>query len=168
VEDRTALFAALHEKLRPLGSEMREAALDRLRVWLGHRSPRPDYRPLTWDEVKRMSDGGLIEVGAHTVSHPVLAALPVEMQRCEIEQSRHELGTHAGLNVTSFAYPYGGPGDFDETTLSLTRGAGIRLACTTIQGPATLLSRSLALPRMTVRNWSATELAARLDHLFAA
>jgi len=34
----------------------------------------------------RLAEGGLVEVGAHTVTHPVLSALPVAAQRDEVEE----------------------------------------------------------------------------------
>lgn len=49
----------------------------------------------------------LIELGAHTVTHTALPALPEASQREEIRQCKPELEQLLGRPVTSFAYPYG-------------------------------------------------------------
>jgi peptidoglycan/xylan/chitin deacetylase (PgdA/CDA1 family) len=155
--------------LRPLGADDRERVLRELRHQVGDEATgRADYRALTWSEIAQLTRGGLVEVGAHTVSHPVLAEMPVDVQRQEIADSKRDLETYLQRSITAFAYPYGGAGDFDARTLQLVRAAGMRTACTTRYGPATRLSRLLALPRLTVRDWPADRLAERLEAVFRA
>lgn len=50
---------------------------------------------------------GSISLGAHTVNHPDLSALPASEIAREIRESRTEIEQRTGRAVASFAYPYG-------------------------------------------------------------
>src|SRR5205823_1142048 len=50
-----------------------------------------------------------IEIGAHTVNHPILATLSAEAARSEIAASKSQLEDSAGVAVRAFAYPFGAP-----------------------------------------------------------
>jgi peptidoglycan/xylan/chitin deacetylase (PgdA/CDA1 family) len=82
--------------------------LDELQTWAGAESAgRSTHRSLSLEEVAALARGKLIEVGAHTMTHPALSALPVASQREEIQRSKARLEDILGQPVTSFAYPYG-------------------------------------------------------------
>jgi peptidoglycan/xylan/chitin deacetylase (PgdA/CDA1 family) len=53
------------------------------------------------------AEGGLVEVGAHILTHSVLSTLPAATQRDEILESKACLEEIPGQPVTSFSYPYG-------------------------------------------------------------
>jgi peptidoglycan/xylan/chitin deacetylase (PgdA/CDA1 family) len=160
-------FAELHAQLREMDTDQRERTMHELRDAAGTRGePRRDYRPLTWEEVRVLAQSGVVEVGAHTDSHPVLARLSAERQRAEIHASKRQLEAHTGRQITTFAYPYGGPTDFNQCSQKLVLAAGFRLACTTIRAPVTRFTQPTALPRLTVRDWAPDLLAQRLDRFF--
>ena len=71
------------------------------------------------------------EIGAHTQTHPRLAALPPAEAAAEIGQSKAELERRLGIDVQSFAYPYG---DFSPETKRLVAEAGFRYAVATDSG----------------------------------
>jgi peptidoglycan/xylan/chitin deacetylase (PgdA/CDA1 family) len=50
---------------------------------------------------------GAIEIGAHTLTHPVLALLPLDQQEQEIGENKRRLEALIGQEVTSVAYPNG-------------------------------------------------------------
>ena len=52
---------------------------------------RASHRVLSPQELVDLAEGGLVEVGAHTVSHAQLSALPIDQQREEIGQSKTQL-----------------------------------------------------------------------------
>ena len=80
--------------------------------------PAPGELYLRSDELRAMADAG-IEIGAHTCSHPWLAAWTAKDQRREIERSKEMLGKLAGRSVNSFAYPYGYRRSFNEASESI-------------------------------------------------
>jgi len=167
-DPRQALYLELAGRLRPLAHADREAVLDQLFAWAGlPRTARPSHRALTSDEVRRLADGGLVEVGAHTFTHPVLSAQPLDAQRHEIAASKHLLERAIDAPVTSFAYPFGGRGDYQPETAALVRAAGFDGACSNSQGHVTLGTDPYQLPRYLVRDWDGEEFARRLETWFA-
>lgn len=81
------------------------------------------HDPLSWDEVRRLIAEGM-EVGAHTLTHPILSCEPPEMARQEIEESIRRVRDETGRRQIPFAYPNGQPGDFTPDTERATREAG--------------------------------------------
>ncbi|MBD0330878.1 MAG: polysaccharide deacetylase family protein [Thermoleophilia bacterium] len=166
---RQRLYRLLADRLRPLEHDERERVIDRLRAVTAPDEPNgaAARRPLTLAELQRLAAHGLIDVGAHTVTHPVLAALPQARQREEIEGSKARLEEAFGRPVRAFSYPYGTIASFDDSTVRLVRGAGFTHACANVQdrvGGGTDLYR---IPRLLVRDWSGDELARRLSQLRA-
>lgn len=86
---------------------------------------------LNWQQVHRLKDSGIIEIGAHTVDHADLPGLSAEEQNFEISSSKTVLERELGLPITTLAYPYG---KFNEELVAKTRQAGFRTAVTTIDG----------------------------------
>lgn len=122
---------------------------------------RASHRALTKAEVARLAAGGLIEVGAHTVNHPVLAALSLDEQEREITEGRDALERLIGRPVRLFAYPFGYADSFAKETVALVRKAGFVGACTTMPEPVAALGDPWQLPRMAVRDWTAAEFERR-------
>jgi peptidoglycan/xylan/chitin deacetylase (PgdA/CDA1 family) len=161
---RQRIYRELCARLRQVEANERNQVLDRLRslVELDDGLDEEAPRPLTLDEVRRLVDGGLVEVGAHTVTHPVLARLPVERQRHEVANSKRQLEDAVGRPVPSFAYPYGAREDLNDTTVSVVRAAGFDHACANIPGRITRETDWFRLPRVLVRDWRGAELGRRL------
>jgi len=80
---------------------------------------------------------GCIEIGGHTIDHPVLATLSAVEQAREIlggrELLREALGA-AAPGIGTFAYPYGRRWDFDDASAGAAREAGFAWAVTTHAG----------------------------------
>ena len=161
---RHAAYAALWHRLYPLPDAQKQAALATLRGGPAP-APRPSRRPLTPDEAVALARGGPVEVGAHTVTHPALAALPAPAQADEIRASKAHLEALLGRPVAAFAYPHGAHTD---ATVALTRAAGFRYACTT--APAVVHPRAdpLALPRVGVADEDGEAFDRRLTAWLAA
>jgi len=71
------------------------------------------------------------EIGAHTQTHPRLAALPPAEAATEIAASKAGLERRLGIEVLSFAYPYG---DLSPETKRLVQQAGFTYAVATDSG----------------------------------
>jgi len=148
----------VHDELRTLlastDSREREGLAGRLLDWAQMpREPRPDYRMLTVDELRELAADGLVEIGAHTQTHPRLSSLGWSDQIREITGSREVLEAMLGRPVTAFAYPYGCRGDYNADSVAAAREAGFRVACSVFTGLVTRWTDRWQLPRYTVRNW---------------
>ena len=85
--------------------------------------PPPTRRPLTIAQLKTLSESDLLEMGAHTVWHPMLPALSSGAQRTEVAAGKEWLEDLLGKEVVSFAYPHGA---YDAETMSLVEEVGLR------------------------------------------
>jgi len=157
---RHALHQALWEWLRPLTASEQRGAVAALRSWAGDPDLAPPARPgLSPAGATALSAGGLIDIGAHTVTHPALAALPRSAQREEIRRSKADLEEILDRAVTSFAYPYGRRCDYTAETVALVREAGFTHACANFAGVAGPASDPFQLPRLQVGDWDGEEFA---------
>jgi peptidoglycan/xylan/chitin deacetylase (PgdA/CDA1 family) len=87
---------------------------------------------MTPDELATLAGMSGIEIGGHTVRHPILARASASDQRWEIEQNFRDIELWTGEPVRAFAYPNGRPGiDYNADTLAILRDAGIDMAFTT-------------------------------------
>ncbi len=147
---RQRLFRALYQLLRPLTLDQRHALCNELVTWAGVTvQGRASTRSLTAVEIGEIGSGSLIEVGAHTVNHPLLTSLSTESQWHEIRQSKLELEAWTGRPVRSFAYPHG---NFDPQTLDLVRRAGFAYACSTAETRVWRHADPFQLPRIVVED----------------
>jgi peptidoglycan/xylan/chitin deacetylase (PgdA/CDA1 family) len=164
---RERIYAELCERLRPIDERARVEVLERVRAWSGCPAPpRATHRIMNAAEIARLAGGGLVEIGAHTVTHPVLATLSPTAQRVEIFDSRSTLEEIVGRRVTSFAYPFGNRAHYQPETAALVREAGFERACA--NGPALVdrWANPFEVPRGLVRDWNGDEFAHRLDEWF--
>lgn len=137
--------------LRRLEDKEREAIMQMLRsaFAIGGRNDGRS-RAMTYDEIKRLLDDGLITIGAHTVSHPLLVGLEASICRREIRESKATCDYLASIPVSSFAYPFGGS---DKLVCEEVKNAGFAFACSTQYGPVVPSSDLFALPRVNIQNW---------------
>jgi peptidoglycan/xylan/chitin deacetylase (PgdA/CDA1 family) len=161
---RQSVYRALCSRFRVLDESERERVLERVRsiAELDDGADLEAPRPLTPEELRRLADGGLVEIGAHTITHPVLSQLPVERQQEEVGGSKRQLEEALSRPVTSFAYPYGAPADINDTTLSVVRTAGFDRACANVPARIRRGTDPFRLPRVLVRDWRGRELVRRL------
>lgn len=101
---------------------------------------------LSWDDVHALMGLG-ITIGAHTVSHPILARLGPEGARAEIEGSRDMIAAACGRRPRAFAYPNGKAEDVGGAVGRIVREAGFSCAVTTVFGVNTARTPPYALRR---------------------
>lgn len=122
----------------------------------------PDNLMMRSDQVRALHRAGM-QIGAHTVSHPILAVLDAAAARQEIDRSRRALEALLDARVGHFAYPNGVPGrDFTPETAGLVRELGFDSAVTTGWGAARRGTDPFQLPRFTPWDRSRHRIAARL------
>jgi len=125
----------------------------------------PTHGPLTPEQLCELVADGLIEIGAHTVNHPVLSALSVVEQRAEIARSKADLEAVLDKPVMSFSYPFGTRRDYTVETVDLVRRVGFSRACSNFAGRVTAASDPFQLPRVLVRDWDADTLLRRIEEV---
>lgn len=122
----------------------------------------PDDLMMRPEQVRELHRAGM-EVGGHTVSHPILAKLPADAARAEIAQGRAALEAIIGDRVNLFAYPNGRPGqDYLPEHVKMVAGMGFSAAVSTRWGAAGGGSPQFELPRFTPWDRTPARFAARL------
>jgi peptidoglycan/xylan/chitin deacetylase (PgdA/CDA1 family) len=113
-------------------------------------------------QIKRLRDEGM-EIGGHTVNHPILAVLSEQEARAEIVDGKRRLEEITGAPVTLFAYPNGKPGrDYGPRDVKLVREAGFTAAVSTLGSVADRASDIFQLPRFMPWDRSPRRLGVRL------
>jgi len=141
---RAAIDALIGQlKYRPVGE--RGALVEQLAAAM--HSALPKDLMMRSEQIKRLRDEGM-EIGGHTVNHPILAVLSEQEARTEIVNGKRRLEEITGTPVTLFAYPNGKPGqDYGARDVRLVREAGFAAAVSTVSGIANCGSDLFQLPR---------------------
>ncbi len=112
--------------------------------------------------VRELAAQGM-EVGSHTITHPILSRCHPAMVRQEIAEGREALEALVRRPVTLFAYPNGRPGwDYGPEHVAAVRNAGFRGAVSTGPGAARPGSDPFQIPRFTPWDQTPGRFAARL------
>jgi peptidoglycan/xylan/chitin deacetylase (PgdA/CDA1 family) len=105
---------------------------------------------MTDQEVKELSCAGM-EIGGHTVSHPILTCTNDDDARREIVEGKQYLENLLGKKLKFFAYPNGQIGkDYNEQHMRLVKEAGFSAALTTNNGVIDKDSGVFDLPRICI------------------
>lgn len=158
----TGGYGALHDELRRLPGAARAARLATLR---DRRSPAEIVdagHPMTPDELAQLARLPFASVGAHTLTHPALAALPAEEQLYEMREARRQLENLTGAVVDVLAYPFGKDADVSDETMRLAKEAGYRAALMSTPRALVPSSNPFGMPRLAVHDWTAAELVQRI------
>ncbi|MDX2099459.1 MAG: polysaccharide deacetylase family protein [Leptolyngbyaceae cyanobacterium bins.59] len=160
---RHRVYRELCGLLRPLTADDRHSVLTALQAQAGVDSVgRISHRTLTESEVVDLAQDGLVEVGAHAMTHSVLSQQSSLLQEKEIRSSKAHLEALLGHPVTSFAYPFGTLGDYTAETVKIVRQCGFERACSNYEGAIRHWLDPFQMPRFIVRNWNGDEFAKRL------
>ena len=133
----TASHSALLQYLKQQTPHIRDTLIERLRVELGvivPKCPVPGFQPVSHTDMRAMLASGLVELAAHTVSHPIMTRLSEQQLEQELVHSKQELEEFTGRKVAAFCYPNGEYGDFDELTRQAVAAAGYSYAFTSVEG----------------------------------
>lgn len=104
---------------------------------------------MTSGQVHALHRAGM-QIGAHTMSHPILALLDDGEARAEITGSKHCLESILGQPVTLFAYPNGRPDeDYSPRDVALVKEIGFSAAVSTAWGTGAGSTDIHQLPRFT-------------------
>lgn len=107
---------------------------------------------MRWNEIRSMAADPLCTIGAHTMSHPMLAKHAEAIARVEMAESKAIIEQQLGREVRHLAFPVGDPGSAGAREFALARACGFETAVTTRPGVlfADHLAHLTALPRISV------------------
>jgi peptidoglycan/xylan/chitin deacetylase (PgdA/CDA1 family) len=166
---RARTHLALYWRLRRLRPDIIDSILQQLEYQLGVQPvDRETHRWVNVEELRALSTTNGVNVGAHTLTHPLLAALSADEQREEIQGTRDCLERLLARPVSLFSYPYGGHDAFDAVTMRLVRETGYTLACSATGGLARPEHFPFNVPRNVVGDWDGAAFQRRLDSWFSA
>lgn len=153
VDERVGLLSVLIGKLKYLPAEQREEITQAMVTRYAPGMPSP---MLSRAQVCELRDEG-IEIGGHTVTHPILARTDNRHAFREISANKEDLEALIGDPLHFFAYPNGQPGrDFNRDHADMVRRVGYEAALTTRPGVSTPSTDRFWLPRFTP--WDRTRL----------
>jgi peptidoglycan/xylan/chitin deacetylase (PgdA/CDA1 family) len=151
---------SLVERLSQFDRDTRRRFLDQIRGQLGLsetwatrfiQDSTLASRFLTLDRVglRQLIAGGMT-IGAHSLSHPILARAPEELAWREISESRSVLEHALGQTVWAFGYPFGNAATVTRRDVRLAERAGFRCAFMNTGGGFGATINRFTLPRMHV------------------
>jgi len=154
IDEKKAAIAYLLRTLKYRPVKEREALANSIASRIP--MPPPNDLMLRSGQLGEMIAAGM-NIGAHTVTHPILAELDDDTAKQEIVDSKARLEGLVDASVNLFAYPNGKPEqDFLPRDANHAKAAGFSAAVTTEYGVATPRTSPYLLPRFTP--WDSTPL----------
>jgi peptidoglycan/xylan/chitin deacetylase (PgdA/CDA1 family) len=154
LDEKRAAVGTVIGRVKYLEPKERQACVEEIGRRAG--AVLPNDLMMTSAQVRGLRAGGML-VGAHTVSHPILARVGADEARHEVGESKRRLEAILGEPVRLFAYPNGKPGeDYSPQSVEVVREAGFDAAFSTAWGVASAQSDPMQLPRFTP--WERTPL----------
>lgn len=151
LEEKHLLYLALRRLCMKSEEPVCRQILKELLDWSGlEAAGREEYLMLSEEEIRELSESGLITIGAHTVNHVSLGAFSRAYQEKEIRDSKQALERITGKPVSLFSYPFGGSFDYVADTIELLKQEKIEKAYSALVN----LGKDAAyeIPRITVPN----------------
>jgi len=159
VAQRVLLVRDLINQLKYKAADERERITQALAL---RYAPNLRSPMLSRQQVLALHDEG-VEIGGHTVTHPILAQIDAASAYREIADNKDDLEALLGHRLRFFAYPNGLPGqDFYAEHAEIVRRVGYQAALTTRPGVATANTDRFWLPRFTPWDRSPLRFSLRL------
>ena len=105
---------------------------------------------ISWDMLEQLRDDPLVEIGAHTISHPRVSSLSQSEAFTELKKSRDRLIEKLNVPVRHFAFPFGRTKDCGPRDFALAKAASFASAATTRKGLIVHKQDFFQLPRNTI------------------
>ncbi len=133
IDNKLKSMFTIVEKLKKIPNEKKDNVLKKLADICNVNIPSDlgNEFILSWDEVKEMSEYGIV-FGAHTVTHPILTRVSLDEARYEITQSKKDIEKQLGKKIDTFCYPNGTVEDFNNDIIEIVKNNGFSCAVTTV------------------------------------
>ena len=147
IPQRRQAIISLIDQLKYLPMESRQAKVDEMCALIP--AIPPDDLMMTSDQIRALHAAGM-EIGGHTVNHPILARTDDSLARAEIANGKEMLEGIIRGPVRLFAYPNGKPQrDYLPQHREMVKRLGFDAAVSTAHGAAGTGSDGYQLPRFT-------------------
>jgi peptidoglycan/xylan/chitin deacetylase (PgdA/CDA1 family) len=119
---------------------------------------------MTADQVKALAHDPLCTIGSHSITHPIMRSLPIDLAKAEIKQSKEFLENFIQRGVNYFAYPYGSIYACSGRDTRLVRNAGYLAAFSTIKAGIHKIQdgNKFFIPRINVNEENYREIVKRI------
>ncbi len=166
MDEKRAAIGRVLESVKYLDMQSREDVAAQIARIGGQ--PLPDDLMMRTDQLRALAAAGM-EIGGHTVNHPILTRIDADRARQEIQANRSALESLTGKPVRLFAYPNGIPAqDYSAVHVAIVRELGFVAAVSTSWGAATRNCDEFQLPRFTPWDREPNRFVARLLHNLVA
>ncbi len=157
---RRVAIEALIRAVKYLAPAERESIVGAVRAQL--HVPAAASPMMSTDQLRGLRRAGMV-IGAHTVSHPILARLSDAAARDEMSRGRERLQELLQEPVSLFAYPNGKPvEDYAARTAAIAAELGFEAAVTTAWGAARGDTDAFQIPRFSPWDTTRTRYGLRL------
>jgi len=112
------------------------------------REPPQKFKLMSWNQLYDLTKTGLMEIGSHSCTHPIMSHLNSQESWYEINQSKNKLREKLDLDVTSFCYPNGQIGDYLDNQKEMLKKAGYLCGVASHFGYVSNKSDTYSLPRI--------------------
>jgi peptidoglycan/xylan/chitin deacetylase (PgdA/CDA1 family) len=136
VAEKRALYDELYWWLRARSSETEMRSIVRSLAAYYHVDVAAFCNDLcmSWPELAGLAADPLVTIGAHTVNHLMLAKLPKETARSEMELSASVIEAALSVRPQHLSYPYGDAGSAGTREFEIAAELGFKTAVTTRPG----------------------------------
>jgi len=126
----------------------------------------PDDLMLTNEQLLMLHQSNM-EIGGHTVTHPIMSKTPFVQLQQEITNNKQTLESLLNTPIHFFAYPNGKPGqDYFPEQVQLIKDNGFKAAVSTQWGVANHKSDIFQLPRFTPWDLSPVKFMIRMIYMY--
>lgn len=156
VGDKEEAIRRIDAYMKPLSSQHRYGVLEQLLERAGNKEVVKQLARtamLDWGQIVKLHSRG-VEIGAHSITHPVLSRWDAETVNREVVGSIQRLKQQIGVEQVTFAYPYGGECEVNDEVVDLCKRSGARAAVMLTDGDPKHYDL-FRIPRRTVTTeWS--------------
>jgi peptidoglycan/xylan/chitin deacetylase (PgdA/CDA1 family) len=158
-EKKSAVAQQVLQKIKHLPTQKRQTIADYIADQV---KTIPSHLMMTDEQLIKLHQAGM-EIGGHTVTHPILVNLDDQKATQEIVQNKQTLEQLLQQKIRLFAYPNGKPDtDYRVEQIKLLKAAGYQAAVSTQWGVANKNSDFFQLPRFTPWDQDAVKFMGRM------
>jgi peptidoglycan/xylan/chitin deacetylase (PgdA/CDA1 family) len=154
VAEKRALYDELYWWLRglPTEQEMREVIRNLAACYSVDIAAFCKELCMSWAELAELAADPLVTIGAHTVNHPMLAKLPEQAARAEMDLSRSVIEAALAVRPEHLSFPIGDRTSCGPREFKIAAELGFKTAVTTRPGVVFPTHRDhlTALPRISL------------------
>lgn len=150
--NRAKVFLDVWGKLWPMRYAAQQEIMGKLRIWANQSTESLHGNMcINLSQLKDLTNHALIEIGAHSMTHPALGTHDLDFQRSEIKHSQEWLAAVLKKKINLFAFPFG---SYTPDSLNIVKELGFQGSVITEQKVVKSSSNPFSLGRFVVPNWT--------------